>query len=101
MLSAPPDITSVKSTPFAFGKGLEVPDGQTSEAEADFFVDALESTDPATQTASPAVVTHDDLGVDPSILLAAAWFVPDRPALAGVILEDIPSQRPPIVATEL
>ena len=101
MLSAPPDITSVRPTPFAFGKGLEVPDGQTSEAEADFFVDALESTDPATQTASPAVVTHDDLGVDPSILLAAAWFVPDRPALAGVILEDIPSQRPPIVATEL
>jgi hypothetical protein len=49
MLSAPLDITSVRPTPFAFGKGLEVPDGQTSEAEADFFVDALESIDPATQ----------------------------------------------------
>jgi len=59
MLSAPPDITSVRPTPFAFGKGLEVPDGQTSEAEADFFVDALGSTDPATQTASPALVTND------------------------------------------
>ncbi|CAM8622226.1 T3SS_Flik_C domain containing protein [Paracoccaceae bacterium] len=101
MLSAPPDITSVRPTPFAFGKGLEVPDGQTSEAEADFFVDALGSTDPATQTASPALVPNDDLGVDPSILLAVAWFVPDRTALASVILEDIPSQRPPMGATEL
>jgi flagellar hook-length control protein FliK len=101
MLSAPPDITSVRPTPFAFGKGLEVPDGQTSEAEADFFVDALGSTDPATQTASPAIVTHDDLGVDPSILLAVAWFVPDLPALASVIPADLPSQRPPLVATEL
>ena len=73
MLSAPPDITSVRPTPFAFGKGLEVPDGQTSEAEANFFVDALGSTDPATQTASPALVTNDDLGVDPSILLAVAF----------------------------
>jgi flagellar hook-length control protein FliK len=101
MLSAPLGITSVRPTPFAFGKGLEVPDGQTSEAEADFFVDALGSTDPATQTASPALVTNDDLGVDPSILLAVAWFVPDRPALASVIPEDLPSQRPPMVATEL
>ena len=101
MLSAPPDITSVRPMPFAFGKGLEVPDGQTSEAEADFFVDALGSTDPATQTASPAIVTHDDLGVDPSILLAVAWFVPDLPALASVIPEDLPSQRPPMGATEL
>ena len=101
MLSAPPDITSVRPTPFAFGKGLEVPDGQTSEAEADFFVDALGSTDPATQTASPALVTNDDLGVDPSILLAVAWFEPDRPALASVITENLPSQRPPMVATEL
>ena len=101
MLSAPPDITSVRPTPFAFGKGLEVPDGQTSEAEADFFVDALGSTDPATQTASPAVVTHDDLGVDPSIFLALAWFLPDQPALASVIPEDLPGQRPPMVATEL
>lgn len=101
MLSAPPDITSVRPTPFAFGKGLDVPDGQTSEAEADFFVDALGSTDPATQTAAPAIVTHDDLGVDPSTLLAVAWFVPDLPALASVIPEDLPSQRPPMVATEL
>jgi hypothetical protein len=66
-----------------------------------FFVDALGSTDPATQTASAAIVTHDDLGVDPSILLAVAWFVPDRPALASVIPENLPSQRPPMVATEL
>ena len=100
MLSAPPDITSVRPMPFAFGKGLEVPTGQTSEAEADFFVDALGSTDPATQTAAPAIVTNDDFGVDPSILLAVAQLVPDLPALANVIPEDLPTQRPPIVATE-
>ena len=100
MLSAPPDITSVRPMPFAFGKGLEVPTGQTSEAEADFFVDALGSTDPATQTAAPAIVTNDDFGVDPSILLAVAQLVPDLPALASMIPEDLPSQRPPIVAKE-
>jgi len=100
MLSAPPDITSVRPIPFAFGKGLEVPAGRTSEAEADFFVDALGSTDPPTQTAAPAIVTNDDFGVDPSILLAVAQLVPDLPALASVIPEDLPSQRPPIVAAE-
>lgn len=95
MLSAPPDITSVRPTPFATGKAFALPDEQASEGEAHLFVDALGSTDLDTEGALPPSAKEMGAQSDAQLSFSLPWVPPEQPALSVATLKD-PSKQPPV-----